>query len=437
MTTLIAGGHELEQTVATADDIVRHIERQAKRPEDFMIGMEYERLGVHKENGEAITFDEIETILDRVAERDGWTRGIEDERIIYLAKQETGEMITLEPGGQTEYSSAPAKTIAELMATAAPTIRMIDRIADELGIAYLGIGYHPFASSESIGWVPKRRYKVMAPYLEKHGKLAHKMMKMTAGVQISLDFSSGADAMRKLRAALLCTPIAQAIFASSGIARGVEIPFVDWRARIWTETDNERCNIPDFMVKPGASLEEYVEWLLDMPLMFWEHEGNYEESNGRTLRSMMKQGRVRVYDVEMTMTQAFPEARLKRFVEVRSLDTVQPKLLGTAPCFWSSLLYGDLDAIFGLLGEMTGDKMSAMRHAVFTQGLRGHACGRPIADWARDLLAIAKDTATCRENMTILWERVERRETPADEARRVLAGAQTRREFVERSGWPL
>lgn len=439
MTTKITGGVELQEIVRSSGDILRHIERQSKPPSDFMIGMEYERLGVYRDTGRAIPYDPaIENILQVLSERDGWTRGYENGRIIYLERETAAaglEMITLEPGGQTEYSSAPSKTISGLMAGSKKAIKALDDVAAEQGITFLGIGYHPFASSADIPWVPKGRYGIMAPYLEKRGKLAHKMMKMTAGVQISIDFFDMVDAMRKLRAALLCTPVAQALFASSGIARGADIPFVTWRSRIWTATDNERCNIPEFMMREGATVEEYVDWLLDMPLMFIEEKGEYRDAQGATLRSRMKNEDVRIYDVESAMTQAFPEARLKRYVEVRSLDSVQPYLLGTAPCFWTSLLYGDLDGVFALLGGLDSKQMEEMRHAAFVSGLKGRACGRELAEWARDLLSIANVTATCHENLGHLWERVESKETPAERARKLLAEcghSSPARHFVER-----
>lgn len=440
MTTKIAGGAELDAEIASADEIVAHIERQAKRPEDFLIGMEYERLGVYRDTGKAISYDgAVERILNRVAEKGGWTRGMENGRVIFLERKTSDgdETITLEPGGQTEYASSPAKTIAELMRCAHRAGRELDEAASSLNAAYLGLGYQPFSGVDEIAWVPKARYAAMAPYLARHGRLAHEMMKMTAGCQISLDFSGGADAMRKLRAALLCTPIAQALFAASSVGRGRGLGYATWRAKIWTETDDDRCNTPAFMMRPGATLEEYVAWLMDMPLMFIDRNGTYLDGKGVTLRRLMNDrlilGRAAtLYDAELAMTQAFPEARIKRYVEVRSCDTPHPRLLGTVPCFWTSILYGDLDAVFELFKGVDGALFAEMREQAMRRGLAGEAGGRTLAQWARELLAIADQTATCRENMAILRARVERGATPADRAREILESSATPAAFVER-----
>ncbi len=431
MTTVISGGDELLEPVTSPGQIVEHIERHAKPPDGLLFGVEYERLGVDAATGRAMPFDGgVERVLEIVAERDGWEKGLENGRIVYLKKGL--EAITLEPGGQTEYSSAPFSTIAELMERERAVNGLLDAAAAELGFAFLGIGYHPFADPAEIGWVPKERYRMMAPYLASRGSLAHEMMKMTAGCQVALDYTDGRDAMRKLRAAALATPIAQALFASSGIGRGRALPVLDWRAHIWTRTDDARCNIPPFMLRAGAALEEYVDWLVDMPLIFLEKDGVYRASEGKTLRALMERGPVTYYDVELAMTQAFPEVRLKRFIEVRSLDAPQPWLVGTVPCFWSSLLYGDVEAVFDLLGPLTPDEFAELRTSAIRDGLQGSACGRPMADWARDLLDAAQAGCICERSFHRLRERIERKETPADLARRLLAEESSPAGFIGR-----
>lgn len=429
MTTLITGGAELSEVITSSADVVRHIERQAKPRDKFQVGMEYERLGVFADTGRAIPFDGgVERVLELMIERHGWTAGRERDRITWLER--AGEMITLEPGGQTEYSSRPAPTIELLMETARRATSELDDCAASIGAVYLGLGYHPFALIDDIAWVPKARYGAMAPYLARKGRLAHAMMKMTAGCQVAVDYADGHDAMRKLRAAVLCTPIAQALFASSGIAEGKPMPYADWRARIWTETDDERCNIPEFMLRRDVDLSDYAEWLMDMPLMFVERSGRYEDGAGWTLRRLIREGRPTVYDLEMIMTQAFPEARLKRFLEIRSLDSPQPYLLSTVPCFWSSLLYGEIQAVFDLLGHLSVCEFTAMRDIAIREGLKGEFQGRTLAAWARELINGTIRTWTCDWSMKKLLERIETAEAPVDKARRLLAASPDPSHFV-------
>lgn len=432
MTTKIAGGEELNEVVTGRDDIVRHLERHAKRPEDFKVGMEYERLGVRMADGRAIPYDGpggVEAILARMVERYGWMAGRENGRITWLERD--GAMITLEPGGQTEFSSAPEKTIGVLMEKARSAGEELDACAAAEGAVYLGLGFQPFSALEEIAWVPKARYGAMAPYLARKGRLAHYMMKMTAGCQVAVDYADGHDAMRKLRAAVLCTPIAQALFAASGVSEGRPLPYATWRARIWTETDNERCNVPEFMLHEDVGLEAYADWLMDMPLMFVEREGRFEDGSGWTLRRLMREGRPTVYDLETIMTQAFPEARLKRFLEVRSLDSPQPYLLATVPCFWSSVLYGEIQAVFDLLGHLTVAEFTAMRDVAIREGLKGVFQGRTIAAWARELLQATVRTWTCEWSMKKLMARIETADAPADRARRLLAESANPAEFVK------
>ena len=48
-----------------------------------------------------------------------------------------------------------------------------------------------------IPWVPKKRYRIMGPYMTKVGTLGHRMMKQTATVQANIDYSDEKDAMAK------------------------------------------------------------------------------------------------------------------------------------------------------------------------------------------------------------------------------------------------
>jgi len=430
MTTKIAGGEELNEIVNSPSDIAEYIERFSKPNEERLFGIEYERLGVYRDTCRAIPFDNgVEKVLDTMAEQSGWKRGLENGRIVYLERD--GESITLEPGGQTEYSSAPARTVKELMKSARKAVNELDRAAEFHGIVFLGIGFHPFSKLDEISFIPKKRYSFMAPYLKKKGALALEMMKMTAGCQVALDYKNANDAMKKLRAASLVTPIAQALFASSGIGGGKTLLVLDYRASIWTQTDNARCNIPDFMLKANSDIMEYVDWLLDMPLMFIEKNGNYYESDGVSLRSLMQKKKITFYDVELAMTQAFPEVRLKRFIEIRSADSLQPALLPTVPCFWSSLIYGNLDEIFELLGKISREDFFRMREAAIQFGLKGKAGGRSIADWADDLLNIAKKSCVCDGSLKKLRERAESKITSAELAQRLLDEISDPAEFAE------
>lgn len=429
MTTLVAGGAELAEPIRSADDIIAHIARQSKSPADYRIGMEYERLGVYRKTGKAIPFKGgVESILDRVADTGGWTRGFENGRIVYLQKE--GEFVTLEPGGQTEFTSRPAKTIAELLSSAQAFQSVLDSAADEIGAVYLGIGFHPFSRIEDIEWVPKRRYDFMKPYLARTGTLGHEMMTLTAGAQIALDYGSPEDAMRKVRAAALLTPIAQAIFASSGIVSGEPGGMACRRGWIWTDTDPARCGIPPFMLREGSTLGDYVDWIVKTPLMFVERSGRYDNSGGRTLGDLIAQGSATLYDAELALTQAFPEVRLKRFVEVRSIDAPQPRLQATAACFWSSLLYGDLDAVFDLLGGLTTPQWNEMRASAIDHGLQGRAAGRRMSEWALDALSIAHSSSTCDITLTHLRKRAEAGITAADAARNLLAKCGSPQSFV-------
>ncbi|MBL4888753.1 MAG: hypothetical protein JKX97_01875 [Candidatus Lindowbacteria bacterium] len=429
MTTKIEGGDELEKPVISKRDILDHLEAQSKTLDNFKIGMEYERLGVHVATGKALSYTEgIEPILNTLAETDGWEKGLENDRIIFLQKDDN--LVTLEPGGRTEFTSRPCRTIEELMKDANSFRTKLDKIAAEQDAVFLGMGFQPFTSIDEIEWVPKTRYKYMAPFLSETGTMAHEMMKQTAGVQVALDYSNLDDAMRKLRAASLCTPFAQALFASSSIINGKAEKEVCRRGRIWQKTDSARCDIPPFFIDPNSTMDDYAEWILHMPLMFLERDGVYSEAEGRCLGDLVSAGEANIYDLEIALTQAFPEVRFKRFVEIRSLDSPQPMSLASAACFWSSLLYGDLDAIFDLLGGLTHEVFEELRAVAISEGLKGRVGERTIGEWTLDLLAIATQNSTCISSMKNLQKRAEMGLSASDAAADLLAEVASPSEFV-------
>jgi len=51
--------------------------------------------------------------------------------------------------------------------------------------------------------VPKQRYRIMASYMAKYGKLSQYMMKKTASIQVSVDYSNEEDFANKMYTA--CT----------------------------------------------------------------------------------------------------------------------------------------------------------------------------------------------------------------------------------------
>src|SRR5262249_11495350 len=149
-------------------------------------------------------------------------------------------------------------------------LREIAPPSDELGIKWLGLGFHPFAKRSDLAWVPKQRYGIMREYLPTRGSLALDMMLRTSTVQANYDFSSEADAMRKLRVALRLSPLTTAMLGNSPFYEGKPFGGVTFRGKVWLDVDPDRSGLVPSAWKEGAGFDEYVEWALDVPMFMFK-----------------------------------------------------------------------------------------------------------------------------------------------------------------------
>jgi glutamate--cysteine ligase len=246
--------------------------------------------------------------------------------------------------------------------------------------------------------MPKGRYRIMREYMPKRGGLGLDMMLRTCTVQVNLDFASEADMVRKYRVSLALQPVATALFAASPFTEGRPNGFESFRSRIWTDTDPDRSGIPAFVFEDGFGFERYVDYLLDMPMYFVYRDGRYVDASGQSFRDFMA-GRLPARPGEVPgigdwgdhVTVAFPEVRLKRYLEMRGADSGPLPRLAALPALWVGLLYDQtaLDAAADLTAGWTAPEILALRQDVPRYGLAAPWRGGTIADVARQMVEIA------------------------------------------------
>ncbi len=240
-----------------------------KPRERWRVGTEYEKVGIYRDTGQAIPYfgkRGVDFILRELIERFGWAPEEQDGNIIALTRDKA--QITLEPGGQIELSGEPCESIHCTYAEFDQHIRELLEVTEPLGIIFLGLGMQPVSRLEEIEWVPKQRYRIMAPYMLKVGKLGQRMMKQTATVQANIDYSDEKDAMAKFRTGMGLAPVLIAMFANSPICDGELNGYRSFREHIWTDTDRNRSGLLKFTFAPEVSFAHYVEYALDVPMYF-------------------------------------------------------------------------------------------------------------------------------------------------------------------------
>ncbi|HSQ04069.1 MAG TPA: glutamate-cysteine ligase family protein, partial [Burkholderiales bacterium] len=265
------------------DQLVSYFETACKPRATWRIGTEYEKVAVWAANGKAVPFTGgIEEVLRRLSERYGRPPISEDDRVVAL--QGSGDSITLEPGGQLELSGAQYDSIHRGEREFAEHVRQIVTVGDELGIAFLGLGMQPMSTVAEIESVPKRRYAIMAPHMQRVGTLGHRMMKQTATVQVNLDYASERDASMKMRVGMGIAPLLTAMFANSPISDGRLNGYKSFRGHIWTDTDPARCGLLPFVFRDTFGFSDYVEYALDVPMYFIVRDGHWIDMTAFTFR---------------------------------------------------------------------------------------------------------------------------------------------------------
>lgn len=385
--------------IERVDQLVERMHAAGKPREAWRVGTEYEKPVVDRETGAAAPFSGprgIETLLRALAERYGWTPKEEAGRVIALERG--GASITLEPGGQLELSGEQCPTIHCARRELATHVREIVTVGDELGLAFLGLGIQPKSRLDEIEEVPKQRYRVMGPYMDRVGTLGRRMMKQTATVQVNLDYSDERDAMRKMRVGMAIAPLLNALFANSPIADGQLTGFMSFRGHVWTDTDNARCGLLPFAFRDDAGFADYVEWALDVPMYFILRGGRYLTSvTGIPFRRFLAVGadgeRATMDDWSLHLTTLFPEVRLKGYIELRSTDSQAPERMLALPALAKGVFYTPhvLDAAFDMIRRWTYDDTDALYREVHREALRARHRGIAVLEYARELVAMAEE----------------------------------------------
>jgi glutamate--cysteine ligase len=382
--------------------------RAKERPrETWKVGLEHEKVLLRAGTLEPVPYEGeggVAAVL-RAFCRFGYEPFEEDGRII--AAQKTGLTVSIEPGGQIELSGRPFADVHVVAAELDRHLAKCREVAAETGVEFLAVGYRPWGTPATSPWMPKNRYQVMRPFLEARGRLAPDMMAMTGSAQASFDFASERDMAEKLRVALAIQPALTALFANSPVVGGREIGWKSFRTAVWNETDPARCGLPAFPFEPGFdgdAYRRYVEWALDISMIFVRRRGGYLDPKGLTFRAFLARGldgeRPTLGDWDDHLTTLFPEVRVKGVVEVRGADACDAPLTKALLAFWKGVLYdrNARDWAWDAVRGFTTAERRAFMDAAGRDGLQARAPdGRTVVEVAKALLDAASD-GLCRQH---------------------------------------
>ena len=376
-------------------EIIKLFEAGCKSSQTYKIGIEYERLPVFSVTSKAVDYSSefgICNFLRNFAREENWDYIMDDYNIIGL--KQGHDTITLEPGCQMEMSLEPQKTIDELKSKITSLDKKLKPILNKFNITLLNYGVSPLSTHKSINLIPKKRYKIMAKYL--WGILSDVMMRETAGIQCCIDFESEEDAMRKFRIANKLVPFMTAMFANSPIRGGVETGYKSFRALSWLNTDNDRCGFVG-QIDDHFSFEEYVDYVLDSPMIFINRESGVIPINGKiTFNQFMQDGfegfDADIDDFKLHANLYFPEVRLRNFLEIRNHDCVGKDLQYSILAIYKGILYnsGAMDEVEELFAPYEYRDFSELRYNVPKSALNSKIGHHRIKDIVKEILYIAE-----------------------------------------------
>lgn len=387
--------------ITDKEQLVAYMASGCKPPEQWRIGTEHEKFAFDPGTLHTLRYEGdkgIRALLEGLT-RFGWEPVFENGKPIALTKPDYSS-ITLEPGGQVELSGAPLSTIHQTCSEVTEHLRQVKDVAGELGVKFLGLGYMPKWSLDDIEWMPKGRYKIMREYMPKKGSLGLDMMLATCTVQVNLDFQSEDHMVRMFRTALALQPVATALWANSPFRDGGKNGYLSYRSQIWNDTDPDRTGMLPFVFEDGFGFERYVDYMLDVPMYFAYRDGTYVDASGQSFRDFLKGDlpalpgeQATLKDWEDHLTTAFPEVRLKKFLEMRGADGGPWGHLCALPAFWVGLMYDEqaLKDAEAYISNWSVADITELRGEVPKTALKTQFQGGNLQDIALDILEIARD----------------------------------------------
>ncbi|APE42583.1 glutamate--cysteine ligase [Sulfitobacter alexandrii] len=429
-----SGGGPIERH----EQLAEYLAAGCKPKDQWRIGTEHEKFGYCKDTHKPLPYEgerSIRVMLEGLRDRHGWAPVEEGGKLIGLEKD--GANVSLEPGGQLELSGAPVETIHETCDEVNSHLREVKDVADRIGVGFIGLGAAPEWTHEQMDLMPKGRYKLMNDYMGRVGTMGRIMMRRTCTVQVNLDFGSEADMVRKMRVALALQPVATALFANSPFFEGKPNGYKSLRSRVWRDLDASRTGMLPFVFDEGFGFEAWAEYALDVPMYFVYRDGKYIDALGQSFRDFLA-GKLPALPGETPtlsdwadhLTTAFPEARMKKFIEMRGADGGPWRRLCALPAFWVGLMYDQaaLDGAWDVVKGWTAAQRDGLRVAASIEGLQAEVQGIRMHDVAREVLALSEAGLKARARpgagglvpdethfLNALKDSVESGKTPADE----------------------
>ena len=376
--------------INSKQQIIEYFNSGIKETKNFKIGIEHEKFLFNNDN-KRIDYSKIKEMFSALVEF-GWNPILEKGNIIGLNKG--GKNITLEPGNQIELSGEKLNHIHEACAESQDYLFELRQVTKKLDFKIVSAGFDPISKLNEIPNNPKQRYELMTKDMPLGGELSLDMMYRTCGTQLNIDYNSEKDFVKKFKIINSIVPISIALFANSSIVEKKNSNYLSYRSKVWQSTS--RGGLPKFFLE-NLDFEKYADFIINFPILFIQDKGNYISGKKYIFKDFMDgninevENRLpKENDLSIHLSTIFTENRLKKYIELRSMDTCGWDCLCAGPAFYIGMLYGNLNEVYELISKWDKDKIINAYLDAPQKGFNTQLMGKDLLYWASTLLDLSR-----------------------------------------------
>ncbi len=377
--------------ISTKEQIIEYFKTGIKETKNFKIGIEHEKFLFNNEDNKRVNYSKIKKMFTALLEF-GWHSVLEKGNIIGLNKG--GKNITLEPGNQIELSGDKLNNIHEACAESHDYLFELRQVTKKIGIKIVSAGFDPISKLNEVPNNPKKRYELMTKDMPEGGELSLDMMYRTCGTQLNIDYNSEQDFIKKFKIVNSIVPITIALFANSSIKEKQNSNYLSYRSKVWQNTS--RGGLPKVFFE-NLNFEKYAEFVMNFPILFIQEKENYISGKKYIFKDFMN-GKIKEIknrlpnenDLSTHLSTIFTENRLKKYIELRSMDTCGWDCLCSGPAFNVGMLYGNLDEVYELISKWDKNKIINAYLEAPKKGFNTQLMGKDLLYWASHLLDLSK-----------------------------------------------
>lgn len=365
--------------------------QSGETPQTGRVGVEVEHFLLDHVSGHPLTASQVEDMLE-VLRPDYDQAFYEDGRLIAL--QDAHTLITLEPGSQFEVSFLYTRDMDQLMAWYDQAMAPVMKLVETQGADVVWSGGLPTVPADEIRRIDKHRYEYMEAWFARTGNRGREMMKATASVHVSIDYADEADFVRKVRAANILHPLLAFLMSNTPDYAGQDNPDILLRDSIWSDTDPARTGIPDGLFDEGFGYQGYADWLEQIPVILMADGGTYVPEPDLTVGQTGEKYGWNKAHIQHLLSMAFPDVRVKNFIEIRSADSVKPPYITAYAALIRALFYSRETVDWVLSLAQSADEIQAAKAALRKDDWNAGIYGQPVTAVLDELDSRARQTMT-------------------------------------------